>query len=118
MKTPSKSEPFAGHSSEMKANSPWLSAEDILGKGDIEVVIKAVHRHADVEFEAGRTESVVFSLEFEKAGKQLVINSTNRKTLVAKFGPKVAEWSGKKINLYVDNNVRMLGKTVNGVRIK
>ena len=112
------SEPFEGHSSEMKKNSPWLASEDLLGKDPVEVVIKSVHRHRDVEFEAGRTEQVVYSLEFEKASKQLVLNSTNRKTLVAKFGANVKDWSGKKITLYVDTNVRMMGKKVCGVRIK
>lgn len=112
------SEKFEGHSSEMKKNSPWLASEDLLGKDPVEVTIKAVHRHRDVEFEAGRKEQVVYSLEFEKASKQLVLNSTNRKTLVTKFGANVKEWGGQKITLYVDTNVRMMGKQVCGVRIK
>lgn len=109
---------FEGHSSEMKTNSPWLASEDLLGKGDVPVVIKACHRHKDVEFEAGRKEQVVYSLEFEKASKHLVLNSTNRKTLVAHFGANVADWKGKKITLYVDDNVKMMGKRVCGVRIR
>lgn len=62
--------------------------------------------------------STVYSLEFDKASKQLILNSTNRKTLVKKFGPNVKDWAGKKIVLYVDQNVKMMGKTVCGVRIK
>jgi len=113
-----KSEVFEGHSSEMKKNSPWLASEDLLGKGDVEVTVKAVHRHKDVEFEAGRKEQVVYSIEFEKASKQLVLNSTNRKALVAKFGANVKDWCGKKVTLYVDTDVKMMGKKVCGVRIK
>lgn len=112
------SQTFDGHSSEMKKPSPWLASEDILDRGDVEVVIDCCHRHTDVEFDAGRKEQVVYSIAFRGAKKNLVINSTNRKTLVNKFGPNVKEWAGKKITLYVDKNVRMMGKTVCGIRIK
>lgn len=113
-----KSEPFEGHSSEMKKDSPWLASEDLLGKGDVTVTIAACHRHRDVEFDEGRKEKEVYSLQFAGGKKQLVLNSTNRKTLVAKFGPNVKDWQGKKVTLWVDQNVRMMGKTVCGVRIK
>ncbi len=111
-------EVFEGDSSEMKGNTPWLSSEDILGRGDVEVTIKACHKFTDVEFEAGRKESTVYSVEFEKASKQLVLNSVNRKSLVAKFGTDVKAWAGKSVKLYVDPNVKLMGKIVNGVRIR
>ena len=112
------SEVFEGHSSEMKTDSPWLSSEDILGKGDVNVTIEKCFRHRDVEFDAGRKKAVVYSLKFSGANKQLVLNSTNRKTLVRLFGPDVKEWAGKKVTLWVDNNVRLGKETVSGVRIK
>lgn len=112
-----KSEVFTGHSAEMKKATPWLASEDILGRGDVELAIKAIHRHEDAEFDGGRKETV-FSVEFEKAKKQLIVNSVNRKKIVAKFGPKVADWVGKKVVLYVDTNVKMMGKTVSGIRIR
>jgi len=114
----SKSEVFEGHSSEMKGNSPWLASEDLLGRGDVAVTIKACHRHRDVEFEAGRKVPTVYSLEFEGKQKQLVLNAVNRKTLVRKHGANVKDWVGKDIVLYIDQNVKLMGKTVNGVRIK
>ncbi len=113
-----KSELFTGHSSEMKSDSPWLSSEDLLGRGDIKCRIKACHRHKDVEFDAGRKVPTVYSVEFEGKKKQLVLNSVNRKTLVSKYGANVQDWAGKDVVLYVDENVRLMGKTVCGVRIK
>ena len=112
------SQPFEGHSSEMKKASPWLASEDLLERGDVDVTIDCCHRHTDVEFDAGRKEAVVYSLAFRGAKKNLVLNSTNRKTLVNKFGANVKDWAGKKITLYVDKQVRLMGKTVCGIRIK
>lgn len=114
----SKAEVFSGRSSEMKKDTPWLSSEDIIGLGDVQVVVEGVCRHQDVEFDAGRKEKTVYSIKFKGKQKQLVINSTNRKMLVSKFGVNVKDWVGKEVTLYVDTNVRMMGKTVNGIRIK
>jgi hypothetical protein len=102
----------------MKKDSPWLASEDILGLGDVKVTIENVFRHVDVEFEAGRKEKTVYSIKFKGSPKQLVVNSTNRKALVAKFGVNVKDWVGKQVLLYVDPTVRLMGKIVNGVRIK
>lgn len=114
----SKVEPFVGRSAEMKKDTPWLSSEDLIGLGDVKVTIESVFRHSDVEFDAGRKEKVVYSIKFEGKQKQLVLNSTNRKTLVGKFGVNVKDWCGKVVSLWVDENVRMMGKQVCGVRIK
>jgi hypothetical protein len=111
-------EPFSGRSSEMKKDTPWLSSEDLIGLGDVKVKVEAVYRHRDVEFDAGRKEKEVYSVKFVGKAKQLVLNSTNRKTLVAKFGVNVKDWADKDVVLFVDSNVRMMGKTVCGVRIK
>ena len=113
-----KSQVFEGRSAEMKKDSPWLASEDLIGLGDVKVVIESVFRHADVEFDAGRKEKVVYSVKFKGKSKQLVLNSTNRKTLVGKFGVNVKDWADKEVILYVDPNVRMMGKVVPGVRIK
>ncbi|HBH91395.1 MAG TPA: hypothetical protein DDY27_15975 [Hyphomonadaceae bacterium] len=112
-----KGEVFEGRSAEMK-ESPWLASEDILDAGDVKVKIVRCHRYKDVQFDAGRKEPTVYALEFEGKSKQLVLNSVNRKTLVAKFGTDVRKWSGQEVCLWVDRNVRFAGRTVNGVRIK
>lgn len=111
-------EVFEGRSAAMKKDSPWLASEDLLGLPDVKVEIEGVYRHSDVEFDAGRKEKFVYSVKFKGKSKQLVLNATNRKTLVAKFGTNVKDWAGKQVSLYVDENVRMMGKTVCGIRIK
>jgi hypothetical protein len=110
-------EVFEGRSSEMK-DSPWLASEDLMDVGDVKVKVVCCHRYKDVEFDKGRTESKVYTLEFEGKKKELVLNNTNRKTMVAKFGTDVREWAGKEVVLYVDKRVRFAGKTVCGIRIK
>lgn len=113
-----KGEEFEGRSCEMKSDTPWLASEDLLGLGDVKVKIVACHRYRDVEFDAGRKEPTVYTLQFEGKKKQLVLNSTNRRTLVNKFGPNVKDWKGKEIVLWVDQKVRMMGKTVCGIRVR
>tara|TARA_R110000751_G_scaffold92772_1_gene181462 strand:- start:695 stop:1000 length:306 start_codon:yes stop_codon:yes gene_type:complete len=98
--------------------SPWLSSEDILDAGDVPVEIVRCHKYENVAFDAGRTEPTVFALEFKGKAKQLVLNSVNRKTLVAKFTTDVRKWADQEIVLWVNRKVRFAGKTVNGIRIR
>lgn len=112
------SEIFEGRSSEMKKETPWLAAEDIVGLGDITVEIIACYRHKDVEFGAGRKEPLVYSVEFKGKKKQLVLNSTNRQVLFNAFGSDTKKWKGQTVLLYVDPKVRLMGKLVPGIRIK
>lgn len=112
------SEIFEGRSGEMKKDTPWLASEDIIGLGDVTVEIVCCHRHRDVEFDAGRKEACVYSVEFKGKKKQLVLNSVNRKSLVSLFGVNVKDWAGQTIKLYVDPHVKMMGKIVPGIRIR
>lgn len=55
---------------------------------------------------------------FEEPVKPLVLNATNSKTLKKLSGSSFLEdWAGMVIELYIDNNVRMKGEVVDGVRI-
>jgi hypothetical protein len=108
---------FEGHSSKMKGDALWLSSEDILGKGDVNVQIAKCNFQQDAVFDGGRKEDC-YTLAFTKATKELVLNATNRKTLVKHFGVNVKDWKEKWITLYVDQNVQMKGQTVNGIRIR
>lgn len=104
--------------SEMR-KSNWLASEDLLDRGGtITAVILQCEKHTNVEFEQGRKEKVVYTLKFAKAVKELVLNATNRKTLAELFGRDVSAWKGQKIQMYVDPSVRLMGKTVNGIRIR
>jgi hypothetical protein len=118
-----KTEPFAGRSAEMRKETPWLSSEDLMDVGhDVEVEIEAVYRHIGAQFDDGRTETV-HALKFVGKAKQLILNATNRKRLVALCGStKVATWVGKKVALYVEVGVRKpggaKGETTCGIRVR
>ena len=112
------SKEFTGKVSEMR-KSDWLASEDIEDRGgSIVVVIAKCEKHENVEFEAGRTEKVVYTVRFEKATKELVLNATNRKTLAELFGRDVSAWKGQKVELYVQSGIKLMGKLVNGIRIR
>lgn len=106
---------FDGRASEMR-DSPWLASEDL--DGDVTLTIKQCHKYENVEFEAGRKKPLVFTLEFEKAKRQLVLNGTNRKKLQTKFGNNVQDWKGKQVTLYVQSGIRVGRETKNGIRIR
>ena len=56
---------------------------------------------------------------FKEKIKPLVLNATNSKRMVSFSGSKfVEDWAGLTIELYIDENVKMKGETVGGVRIK
>ena len=111
------SEEFEGYTSEMR-ESPWLASEDILGFSELPVTIESVHRHKNVQFDQGRKKDVVYAVKFAGTTKQLVLNATNRKTLVRMFGSNVKRWKEQKVSLYVDTKVKYQGKLTNGIRIK
>jgi len=117
-----KSDPFHGRSAEMRKPTNWLASEDLLDLGPVPVVIEGVFKHVDAEFDGGRKETV-YALKFKDKQKQLVLNATNRKTLVDMFGTtKVDQWIGKTITLVVVDNVRKpggkRGETTTGIRIQ
>lgn len=110
-------EAFTGRASEMKA-SDWLSVEDIADIAPIKMTIAEVFLHRNVAFEAGRKEDKVYSLKFQGAHKQLVINGTNRKTLVKAYSNKTEEWRGKEVTLTIEPLKREFNGHRHGIRIK
>lgn len=113
----STSQIFDGRASEMR-DSPWLASEDLDGIGEIKLTVKAVHKNNDVEFEAGRKKAVVFSLEFEKAKRQLILNGTNRRKMQATYGNNVKDWVGKQITVYVQDGIKVGREVKRGLRIR
>lgn len=110
-------QPFDGHVAELKKPSPWLASEDLLGRGDVPVVIDRCFRHSNVAFEDGRKETV-YALSFVGKKKQLILNATNRKRLTLMFGPHVKDWSGQEVVLYIEQTRAVGGGKTNGIRIR
>jgi len=109
---------FEGDAPQMK-DSNWISCDDldiIGGSGTVTITRVA---EDDVTFEGGREEHVYW-VEFKETQKGLIINATNRETLIRLFGKKKPNpsWQGKKVELYVDDNVQFRGKRVRGVRVR
>jgi hypothetical protein len=110
-----QSKKFEGRSAEMKKATPWLASEDIMGVAPVKVEVKGCWFHKKVEFDGGRKEDI-YAIEFVGKEKQLVLNSTNRQTMVAMFGANVKDWEGHSISLTVVD-CKMMGKKVKGIRI-
>ena len=110
-----QSKKFEGRSAEMKKPTLWLASEDIMGVCPVTVTVEGCFLHKGAEFDGGRKEDV-YAMKFTGKEKQLVMNSTNRRTMVDMFGVNVNDWEGKSIELTVVD-CKMLGKNVKGIRI-
>lgn len=99
--------------------SPWLASEDLDGLGDVTVAIEGVYSHKDAVMQDGRKQAQLYAVKFAKKDRQMVLNATNRKALVEKFGTDTKQWVGKEVILYVKDGVRNpAGGTTKGIRIK
>jgi hypothetical protein len=102
-----KSEIYTGTVSAMRT-SPWLASEDLDGLGEVQAEIEAVYVHENAVMQDGRTQPRLFAIKFKSREKQMVLNATNRKTLVAAFG-QPAKWAGNKVGIYVQDGVKAVG---------
>jgi hypothetical protein len=115
--TADETKQFSGHAALMRGDSPWLAGLDLMGRESVPVVIEAVYLHRGIKFEAGRKEDK-YAVKFQGKEKQMILNATNRKSLVRMFGPNTADWAGKAIHIYYDPTVTRGKETVGGIRIK
>ena len=105
--------------------SEYLGAEDIDDGKEPVLTIKAAW-DGTVTLQKGKefAEGVVFeekSVDGIKQVRPWIVNATNRKTLRKLFGSaKQKDIAGKKIQLYVDHNVRdpQTGGKCDGIRIR
>ena len=89
-------------------DSRWLCAEDLLARNtrEVTVEIERVLRRDNLTMQEGRKMKVALSLKFRGKQKELLLNATNRKTLATLFSSDCGEWYGKRIALFVQDNVR------------
>ena len=84
---------------------------------DIVLTIKSVAQE-NVVGEGGRS-AMCTVMHFAENVKPLICNKTNCKTIEKLFKtPIIEEWSGRKIQLYADHNVRFGKEIVEGVRVR
>lgn len=112
---------FTGHVSAMRADSEFLGAEDLAGRGDVPIRIVKCNRCLNRKA-CGRTEKEMFTLSFEMDGvaskKELWLKPTNRKRILSMYGANVGEWKGKWLWLYIDEVKSPQGGMTLGIRIR
>lgn len=95
-----------------KGTSRFLSQADI--PAPFTVIIQDVRVE---NLKSNRGDESKYILYFT-AGKPMVFNVVNRKTLVASYGNDSANWIGKPIEIYVDPNVWMGSQQTGGIRVR
>ena len=103
----------------------WLAVEDITPNSEPVLTIDKIGA-GECVLDQGRKEEhdVIFFKEASVPGlpkvRPMLVNSTNRKTLMAIYGDlSAAVLEGKRIRLYVDPRVRAVGGgTTAGIRIR
>jgi hypothetical protein len=93
--------------------SKFLSKDDL---GDpkvftIESVVKEL-----VQTEEGKSEKAV--VYFGEDTKPFILNKTNGEILFSELGGDTDEWEGRKVELFVDPNVRFGTKKTGGIRVR
>lgn len=98
----------------------------IAEKGICIVTIKEAYYATGVDVSGNKTDG--YFLEFLEPIKHMLVNSSNRKTIAsivknttgctATESRNIGNWTGLQIELYFDENVKMMGQVVGGIRIK
>ncbi len=94
--------------------SKYLKASDIPEEEDLAVTITHLTREELGRDEKKESKPIVYFQEVEKG---LVLNTTNGKTIANLYGPKVEDWYGKRIALFVDE-VEAFGERVPAIRVR
>jgi len=101
-------------------HSPYLSSADI-----VEPVVLHID-HVSLEIDKTKKTKDKFNTAYfvEKEIRQgeplkpMILNSTNSKMMKSiTDSPFIEDWEGARVMIYVDQNVKMMGETVEGLRI-
>lgn len=89
-----------------------------LTDGDTVVTIKEM-RYETITGPGGRKDDCLVMVFTDEDMLPMVVNTTNAKTISDLHKTnKPVEWVGKSIILYADDNVKMKGETVGGIRVR
>ena len=96
--------------------SKWLKKEDLdYDNGNLVTIAKLKQENVGKEDD----EEIKWIMYFREFQKGLVLNSTNIQLCAKALNDDETDnWEGKKIVLYVDDNVSFGGKLVGGIRIR
>lgn len=95
----------------------FLSSIDLIGQGEVAMVIDRVEHHANITYANGKKDEKVNLIYFVGTDKPLALNVTNIKSIVSLVGSnKVSDWKGKKIKLAV-KKVKAFDEVKDAVRV-
>lgn len=98
-------------------NPDYLGAYALEPNQDLIVTIKSVSN--EVVTGADGKKETCSVMRFMENVKPLVLNATNSKTITKLFkSPYIEEWAGRKIQLYVEKNVKAFGDVVDAIRVR
>ena len=98
------------------ADTKFLGSQDIPGGTEQSLTIKTFGRE-NVGFGANAQEKWI--IYFREIRKGLALNTTNGKRIAESLGTdEMDEWIGRKITIFVDENVEYAGKNVPAIRVK
>jgi len=101
----------------VKTDSKFLGEWDLPNGEDMVLTIKDV-KDGEITGEKGRTDRGMV-IYLEEPVKPLFCNITNTKTIERIYKTRfVDEWLGKKIQLFVDENITFGHQRVRGIRIR
>ena len=103
-----------------------IDVETIISeKGICKLTIKEAYYSKNVDVSGNKTDG--YFLEFDNQ-KPMVVNSTNRKQIAKIYkdlkkcssteSRNIGNWVGLEIELYFDENVKMMGKKTGGIKVK
>ena len=101
-------------------NSPYLSSADIVEREIL--TVKCVKLEPDKTKKTKDHFNTMYFAEQEiRKGeplKPMILNATNSKMMKSLTGSAfIDDWNDIKVMIYVDHNVRMMGETMDGLRI-
>lgn len=101
-----------------KAESPYLGEWDLpVGQDTIFTIVDA--KQEEIKIPAKGIAKTSLVITFKETNKKFVCNMTNGKAIERATGSRLLdEWIGKKIQMYVDNNVRFGNDVCAALRVK
>lgn len=96
-------------------DSPWLSGDDLGGKTVI-VTVEGVHQR-QIAWKQGEAPEVSRSIKFVGKKKELKLNATTAKDLIAVLGDDMDGWLGQRIALSPVMQRMPNGSTKNAVMV-
>jgi hypothetical protein len=98
-------------------NPDYLGAYALEPNQDLIVTIKSVANEVVVGTDGKKETCSV--MRFAENVKPMVLNATNSKTISKLFKtPYIEEWTGRKIQLYVETGVKAFGDVVDALRVR